>query len=216
MSRTHFSPENLERIKAAVAAAEGQTSGEIVPYYVERSDDYDESIWRGGVAAGLIALLGFYIVRTFTEVWMPLSMTETLFAILLAAALGVGLSYWLPPLRRILAGKSLMNRRVAARALEAFVSEEVFDTRDRTGILIFLSMFEHRVHVIGDAGINARVRPGDWEDVVEIITSGIKSGQPAEGLVRAIEKCGDLLKLKEVERREDDTNELADGLRMGG
>ena len=58
MSRTHFSPEDLERIKAAVATAEGQTSGEIVPYYVERSDDYDESVWRGGVAAGLIALLG--------------------------------------------------------------------------------------------------------------------------------------------------------------
>ncbi|MCR9143542.1 MAG: hypothetical protein NXI24_14935 [bacterium] len=215
MANTRFSPEDLERIKAAVAGAEGQTSGEIVPYYVESSDEYEESVWRGGVLASTTALLVFYALRTFTPIWLPFDLTETLFIILLAAGLGSALTYWLPPLRRLLAGRALLNRRTAARALEAFLSEEVFQTRDRTGILIFLSMFEHRVHIIGDSGINARVKPGEWEDIVEIIISGIKSGRPGEGLVLAIERCGDLLNRKEVERRQDDENELADGMRMG-
>ncbi len=215
MSSIHFSTEDLERIKAAVAGAEGQTSGEIVPYYVESSDEYEESVWRGGVLASTVALLVFYGLRTFTPIWLPFDLTEVLFIILVAAGLGSGLTYWLPPLRRLLAGRALINRRVSARALEAFVSEEVFQTRDRTGILIFLSLFEHRVQIIGDSGINAKVKPGEWEDVVEIITSGIKSGRPAEGLVLAIEKCGDLLQRKEVHRRADDENELADGMRMG-
>ncbi|MEQ9364928.1 MAG: hypothetical protein RIF32_11825, partial [Leptospirales bacterium] len=177
---TRFTTEDLERIKAAVAGAEGQTAGEIVPFYVESSDEYEESVWRGGVLASTLALLTFYGLRTFTPIWMPFDLTETLFIILLAAGLGSGLTYWLPPLRRLLAGSALINRRTAARALEAFVSEEVFQTRDRTGILIFLSMFEHRVHIIGDSGINSRVKPGEWEDIVEIITSGIKSGRAAE------------------------------------
>lgn len=215
MANTRFTPEDLERIKNAVAGAEGHTSGEIVPYYVESSDEYEEAVWRGGVLLGTAALLIFYGIRTFTAVWMPIDLTQILFVILLSAGLGSALAYWLPPLRRLLAGRRLIDRRVAARALEAFVSEEVFQTRDRTGILIFLSMFEHRVHVIGDSGINERVKPADWEDIVEIITSGIKSGRAGEGLVLAIEKCGDLLKRKEVERRADDTNELPDGMRVG-
>ena len=151
MSSIHFSTEDLERIKAAVAGAEGQTSGEIVPYYVESSDDYEESVWRGGVLASTLTLLVFYGLRTFTPIWLPFDLTEVLFIILLSAGLGSGLTYWLPPLRRLLAGRALINRRVSARALEAFVSEEVFQTRDRTGILIFLSLFEHRVQIIGDS-----------------------------------------------------------------
>lgn len=215
MSKSRFSAADLEKIKAAVAAAEGHTSGEIVPYYVERSDDYDEAVWRSGVFFGAAALLVFYVIRTFTPIWLPFGLTQTLFIILLAAGIGTALAFWLPPLRRIFAGNYLLKRRVAARALEAFVSEEVFQTRDRTGILIFISLFERRVQVIGDSGINARVTPGDWEDVVEIIVNGIKSGQAAEGLIRAIEKCGDLLKTKEVQRRVDDSNELSDSLRIG-
>jgi putative membrane protein len=215
MASTHFTGAELERIKAAVAEAENHSSGEIVPYYVDRSDDYDEAVWRGGVLFGAVALLTFYCIRTFSSIWMPLDLTQVLFAILLAVALGNGLTYWIPPLRRWLAGRRLLDRRVAARALEAFVAEEVFNTRDRSGILIFLSLFEHRVHVIGDSGINARVKPADWEDIVEIIVSGIKSGNAADGLVHAIEKCGALLKHKEVVLRADDRNELSDNLRIG-
>lgn len=210
-----FSSEDLDRIKAAVAEAEGKTSGEIVPYYVEASDDYDEAVWRGGIFFGVLALFAFFLIRTFSGYWLPFGVNEILLGILLAAGIGMALAMWVRPVRRWFAGRALLDRRTAARALEAFVEEEVFQTRDRTGILLFMSVFEHRVHVIGDSGINARVQQSDWDGVVELIVGGMKSGRPAEGLVRAIQKCGDLLQLKEVERRGDDTNELSDGLRIG-
>ena len=132
-----------------------------------------------------------------------------------AGALGILVAMAIRPIRLALAGKALIDRRVAARALEAFVEQEVFDTRDRTGILIFLSLYERRVQVIGDSGINARVPEGAWQEVVDIIVSHMKTGTPGAGLVKAIEKCGELLRTSGVEIRPDDTNELSDGLRRG-
>ena len=95
------------------------------------------------------------------------------------------------------------------------MDEEVFDTRERTGILIFVSLFERRVEVVGDSGINARVDPDDWVHVVEDILVGVRKGQMAEGFVKAINRCGALLEEKGVEIREDDSNELSDSVRFG-
>ena len=103
---------------------------------------------------------------------------------------------------------------MAQRAAEAFVSEEVFNTRDRSGILIFLSLLEHRVMVVGDTGINARVKAQEWHAIVKTIVDGIVAGRPAEGLIEGIRQRGALLALKGVARRSDDRDELPDSLRM--
>jgi putative membrane protein len=104
---------------------------------------------------------------------------------------------------------------VALRAADAFISEEVFKTRDRTGILIFLSLEEHKVLVVGDRGIDAKVDRSEWEDVVARIVRGINIGHPADGLVDAIAQCGVLLEKHGFQRRQDDTNELPNRLRVG-
>jgi len=126
----------------------------------------------------------------------------------------MALTHYIAPLRRILAGGALMRHRVSQRATEAFLAEEVFDTRDRTGILIFVSLFERQVLVVGDSGINERVKQEEWDDVVQTIIQCIRRGSYADGLVEAIGKCGTLLERRGVERRSDDTDELRDELRM--
>ncbi len=106
-----------------------------------------------------------------------------------------------------------MARRVGRRASVAFLEEEVFKTRERTGILIFVSLFERRVVVLGDEGIHRRVKPGEWEGIVADIVAGIRARRPADALIEAIGRCGALLERRGVELRPDDKDELADGLR---
>jgi putative membrane protein len=72
------------------------------------------------------------------------------------------------------------------------------------------------VLVVGDSGINAKVKQAEWEDVVQRVVGAIRAGKPAEGLIAAIQQCGVLLQKREVERRADDRDELADSLRIGG
>jgi putative membrane protein len=90
----------------------------------------------------------------------------------------------------------------------------VFNTKDRTGILIFISFFEHEVIVMADKGINKVVDQKQWDQIVAGLVSHIRSGKIVEGLEVSIKQCGDLLLEKGFLKTDDDVNELGDELRI--
>jgi putative membrane protein len=126
---------------------------------------------------------------------------------------GALIATYVTPIQRLLAGNDLLDETVHRRALQSFVEEEVFATRDRTGILLFVSLQEHRIEVLGDTGINERVEPDDWAEIVARIRKGIRNNNLTEGLVEAIGMCGRLLERKGVGIRRDDENELSNTVR---
>lgn len=214
---TLISPQDQARIREAVHAAEGHTAGEIVPYLMPASGSYPVAQWRGA-AIGALLLMGTgmalqLLYEGWGLGWLYTSWGSGLLA-LAGGALGALLASRIAPVKRWLAGADLLDRTVHHRALRAFVEEEVFNTRDRTGILLFISLLEHRIEVIGDAGINQKVEPDDWAEVVARVQRGLEEGNLADGLVDAIQRCGALLARKGVEIRPDDTNELPDQLRF--
>ena len=212
-----FTTEELERIKQAVTEAEQRTSGEIVPYIVDRSGEYDVAIWRAASIAAVLALAVSVFIQQFYDgwrlAWVYTGWGTALLA-LVAGMAGAVCAQLIPGLQRRLAGSALLDRTVHQRALQEFVEEEIFNTRDRTGILIFISLFEHRIEVIGDTGINRLVSADDWADVVLRIRDGIKSGHLAEGIIEAIHMCGHLLERSGVAVRHDDIDELQNELRV--
>ncbi len=112
-----------------------------------------------------------------------------------------------PPLRRLALSRDKAAQEVMERALRAFHAHGLSRTRDRTGILILISLLERRVQVLADEGIDAQVPQGTWDDMVRIILDGIRSGKSGDAICQAVLCCGDLL----VERFPDspgDRNEL--------
>jgi putative membrane protein len=210
---------DLDRIQEAVGRAEEQTAGEIVPVVVPRSDDYEDVVWRGAGAAILLTLLAVLLTLRFYDGWglgWLFAPWGVALSVLAAGTVGALLARYVYPLQRLLAGGERLDETVHRRALQAFVEEEVFDTRDRTGILLFVSLREHRIEVLGDSGINQQVEPDDWAEVVARIQRGIQNDNLTEGLVEAIEMCGRLLEKKGVDIRSDDENELTDTVRTPG
>ena len=212
-----LSAADQQRIKEAVAAAETQTAGEIVPYVVGRSSTYDVAIWRGAALAAVLAMLVAMVVALLYDGW-GLGWLYTGWGMVLVAltagTLGALAAAYIPGLMRLLAGDDRLDLAVHRRAMQAFVEEEVFDTRDRTGILLFISLLEHRIEVYGDAGINAKVAQAERADAVLRIRKGIVEDHFADGLVDAIGLCGELLHRRGVEIRPDDTDELPDDIRL--
>lgn len=205
-----------ERIERAVEQAEQRTAGEIVPVVVPRSDTYEVATWRGGGLGLLLALVAVFLVIQFYDGWglaWLFTPSGVVVTALCSACVGGLLAKYVPAVRRGLAGSALLDETVHRRALESFVEKEVFDTRDRTGILLFVSLEEHRIEVLGDTGIHAHVRPEDWGDVVARLQRGIREGNLTEGFVDAIEMCGRLLERRGVGTRADGENELGDTLR---
>lgn len=210
-----FQQTDLEAIRAAVTEAEQRTSGEIVPYFVEESDAYPSALWKGtalGAVAGPLVAEAIYLLGGFWGGLMPLWIALPAAA---GGALGFLLAAYVPAVRRWLAGPDLLDLRTRQRAEMAFLEQEVFRTRDRTGILVFLSLFEHRVVVIGDSGINRMVEPGQWDGIVQTVVAGIHAGKPGEALASAIRQCGELLERHGVAIQPDDRNELDNELRRG-
>lgn len=208
-----FSDSARGRIREAVQQAEGRTSGEIVPYVVASSDTYAAAFWLSALLGALAGPLVAAVAHERLEIWgFPWLLWMTV-PVLAGAALGYGAAAAIAPWRRMLIGEETLDRRTRRRAAVAFLEEEVFKTRDRTGVLIFLSLFEHRVVVMGDEGINRVVGEEAWRKVVDRIIAGIRTGRPADALVEAIGDCGALLEENQLAIRPDDTDELSDELR---
>lgn len=210
-----FSPAELDAVRVAVEEAERRTSGEIVPYVVPASDGYVNALWKGaalGAVAGPLLALAVYhaadLWGTHLNLWIALPAAA-------GAAAGFLLTAFVPVVKRWLAGDEILDLRARQRAEMAFLEEEVFRTRDRTGILLFLSLFEHRVVVLGDAGINRKVEQGQWEGIVADMVAGIRSGRPGSALAQAIRHCGELLERHGVALQAGDVNELPNELRRG-
>jgi putative membrane protein len=212
-----LSEADLERVRAAVAEAELKTSGEIVPYIVPRSSGYEIALWRGAVfGALLVTALALVFLQAYAGWGLSWAYTAWGMATLTAAggALGAALPGLVPAVRRALAGQRRMAQYVHRRAEAAFLEEEVFNTRARTGILLFVSLFEHRIEVIGDAGINAAVQPEAWAEIVDLIRDGIRQGRLADGLVAAVDRAGCLLEECGLAVHADAPAELGDDVRL--
>jgi putative membrane protein len=127
-----------------------------------------------------------------------------------AGAIGAFLSLW-DPLERLLAGRRAMAEAVRARALRAFREHGLDRTREKTGVLVFASLFERGAVVLGDEGIHAKMGDGEWSRALHALTAGMRIGDPARGFEDAIEVCGKRLS-EHFPRRpgEASVNELPD------
>ena len=85
----------------------------------------------------------------------------------------------------------------------------IYNTRERSGILIFISLLERRVELLADRGISKKISQEQWDGMVRHILSGIRENKFSEHLIQAISMAGDLL-AAHFPARPDDTNELGD------
>ncbi len=202
---TFFTEEEKERIHQAVAVAEQHTSGEIVPMIVGASGRYAE-VNLGGLVAGLIA--GTIGALIFSDPWSGVH--AQLLWPLVGATLGFILCH-VPALKRRLIPKRRMDQAVHERCLAAFTAHGLHYTKANTGVLIFASLFERRVQVLADRGIHEKVSEGTWDEVVRILTDGLKSGDACAAFCNAIRRCGDIL-ATHFPRQSDDREEIDDKL----
>jgi putative membrane protein len=212
--QNRFTQEDLDRIKAAVRQAEEKISGEIVPVFVERSGFYTIANYRGAM---IFAALSFLVTIALDRYVSSLAVSDPLFifiTVVLGGVIGAIATHTVDPLKKIMLNQSHLDQSTRKRAENAFLEEEVFSTRHRTGIMIFVSFFEHEVIVMADRGISKVVEQKEWDKMVQNIIENIRLGKVTDGLVAAILRCGEIMLEKGFVKTPDDINELRDDLRI--
>jgi putative membrane protein len=210
----HFSPQELGRIKEAVKQAEDKISGEIVPVFVETSGYYNIANYRGAFVTAAIAFFTIIIFDRYIPTLAIYDPVLIFLVVTIAGLLGAMAAHYLDPIKRWLLNQGHLDHSTKRRAENAFLEEEVFNTRHRTGIMIFISFFEREVIVMADRGISKVVEQKEWDTLVKGIVEHVRKGKVTDGLEIAIKRCGDILLEKGFLKTVDDINELGDDLRV--
>jgi putative membrane protein len=180
-----FSQQDHEAVAAAIHAAEQRTCGQIVCVLAHASSGYPHVpiLW-----ASVLALVTPWPLIAFT-LWS----IELIYAVQIAAFLVAALVLWLTPLRLALVPGAVKRARAHHAALEQFVIRRIAATKNRCGVLIFVSLAERYARIIADEGIVAKVPASEWQAAIDALTGEMRTGHIAQGFVAAIERCGAVL-----------------------
>jgi putative membrane protein len=226
---TPFTQTELDAIEAAVCAAELRTTGEIYCVVAEESSDYGETplAWAAGVALlapALLLLGGVHVtIPDLFSSWSAVEVGQAIEFSVRRALIGTivlqGLLFVatavivaIPSVRRALTPNRLKHARVRRRAEEQFLAKNLHLTRERTGVLIFVSRGEHMAELIADQGIAGHVDGHVWDRAMAALTEGLKHGHPAKGFSEAIGLCAEVLAEHFPAHPDDNPNELPDAV----
>jgi putative membrane protein len=180
-----FTAEDHAAIAAAIAAAEKKTSAQFVCVLAHASSDYAHVpiIW-----ASVLALLTPWPLIEFTE-WS----VQRIFLVQLVIFIVCALIFSWMPLRLALVPRAVRRARAHRAALEQFVLRRVAHTKNRNGVLIFVSLAERYARILADEGIAQKVHAAEWQATVDALVSHVRRGRIAAGFTAAIERCGAVL-----------------------
>ena len=210
-------------VSDAVAAAEAGSAGEIVTIVTPRSDSYRDValVWSALVAFAALAALeigaGFYLplierlLGLWVFEWTPRAVLGLALGVATLKFLAMYLLMRFTPLGLWLTPRRVRNARVRTRALTCFRVGAESRTSGHTGVLIYLSLAEHRAEIIADAAIASKVSPETWGIAMKAMLDPLRQGHMAQGMAAAVAEVGKVL-TQHFPRAEDDANELPDRL----
>lgn len=219
----YLTQDQHQIVTDAVRAAEAATSGEIVTVLADRSDGYSDIIqlYCAAIAFTAMSVFAFipapfldlwdWLTGGWSHIWTPgelASMTIALGLIAYAASTVIFLS---DAVRFALIPAPTKTARVHAQAIKHFKVGAEARTKGKTGVMIYLSMREHRAEIVADDSIAALVPPEVWGEAMAEMLDEIHAGCIAEGMAVGVRDVGFVL-AQHFPIGEDDTNELPDRL----
>ena len=189
-------------IAAAIREAEKHTCGQIICVLAQASSAYAHVpiLW-----SSLLALFTPWPLIYFTQ-WS----VQRIFLAQLIVFLVASLVFSWAPLRILLVPRALQRARAHRAALEQFVLRGISRTRNRCGVLIFVSLAEHYARIIADEGVAQKVHASEWQATIDALTLRMHDDHIAAAFIAAIERCGAVL--AQYAPPDGSANELPDRL----
>ncbi|QDU79226.1 hypothetical protein Pla110_09320 [Polystyrenella longa] len=215
----NFSDDDRERINQAVKQAETITSAEIVPVVAGSSGRYDraEDIVGVWVAGLLIVLTWLFYPLPVSDAgdWSATHPLWQLIAILIAGVVGfllgavLGTCYL--PLRRMFTPVSQMQEEVYTRARQVFYDNRVHHTAGASGVLLYVSLYEHQAAVIADQTVLDKIDQAGLHAICTEFTDRLHTESMASALCETIQHLGERL-ATDLPATGEKKNELSDAL----
>jgi putative membrane protein len=205
----HLAPAEAAAIDTLVARIETRTGVQIATAIVGRSDAYTELPWKAFALGASLA--GFALVAA--DAWNPQWTTSYAALVHATAILLTGASLaiaamFAPPFARLLLRRNRAEIEVRHYAEALFFRRGLFRTRERTAVLILVSLFERRIEILADDGLNARVTAAAWDGVIARMSPHLRGERPFDALKDALDAVQSVLVSRGVQAAPDASDEL--------
>ncbi|NOT80564.1 MAG: hypothetical protein HOP07_16370 [Bacteriovoracaceae bacterium] len=182
-----ISKHELEQINELLLDAEKKSHSELVPMVVERSDDYPAAHFRSAIIVSFIFSLALY--------FSPLTIINPIYFLWIQVP-GLFLGYLLGNVSwvtKLLTTKREIEIEVYQRAIEAFFEHNLHMTKRHNGVLIFVSLLEHKIQIITDSGVKAKIDQKIWDEIVNDFGQKVSKSTLSEALKEAISSAAIVL-----------------------
>lgn len=179
----YLTPQEQQQINGLVAEVEAATGAQVLAAVIGKADAYPEIPWKAFAAGAAITAFAVVLDDWLRPGWV--SMHSAIFDVIAilgtGAALGL-LTVFIPPFARLFLDRLRADTEARQYARSMFLERELFRTRQRTGILLLVSRFEHAVVILPDEGIRSRVNDAELDRVIAHMTPLLARGETAAAL----------------------------------
>ena len=79
------------------------------------------------------------------------------------------------------------------RAISLFDELGMHETKQKNGVLIYISIIDQKLAIYGDEGIHSIVGDAFWDEDIKIMVTHFKEGNYADGIIEVIARVGSKL-----------------------
>lgn len=214
-----LSQEQVKQVEEAVAAAERRTSAEFLCAVATESGNYDRAESIVGLAFGLLGLVLVRMVDTGLFGWeigswsgtRQLSTGWMALGVVLGFALGTWLAERFQGLRHPFISEAHQEHEVERSAAYVFSLHRLGHTRQRVGVLLYISLFERKVAILADQASLETLTQQGVEQLRDLAVSRLKEDKRAEAVIDTIHDAA--ARLEEAHPcADDDQDELPNQL----
>jgi putative membrane protein len=189
-----LSKTEIDALDLQIARVHSTTGVRIAAAEIGKADTYEELPWKAfalGVSLAALAVVGADVLR---PQWATPHLTMLSTAIMLAAgALAALLAIFVPAFGRLFLHAARCELEVGQYAQALFLRRELFKTPHRDAVLILVSRFERRVHILPDTGLNGTVGEAEWQAVIERMKPALRQARTADALQAGLAAVEELL-----------------------
>jgi putative membrane protein len=203
----HFNDENRTKIGRVIHRIECQSHAELVVIIKSRLHGYSEYPLAIGMALSYLALSYFRFSPDVYDDWIIYA--GTVFCFVLGAVLTGGI----PGILRLLVGRKKLQKSAEIMARACFQKGGIHHTRDKTGVLIFIAIWEQQIVILPDRGVESAIPPKEWEKILKDFRGVFQAKNPSNDLLAKLEGLLAVFS-RYIPQVKDDINELPDNLEV--
>lgn len=190
-----LTPEDRKRIARRIAELEARTDAEVVCAVATESGRYDRAESFCGLLVGLLAVISGNKVAAMSGWDAQDTVSVGMQVVLLVGGFLAGsllASYW-HGLRRLFVSDAEMQAEVHGKVHQVFSQQGIGGTRHRGGLLIYLSLFEHRLELRCDDAVMQRITQQDLDGIRDAVLAPVREHRLVEGLLSGLDRAGEIL-----------------------